>query len=176
MADTIRTRADLVALMADNITGDASPQDFRDWLISTEAADGCLAVTATAGTVVTAGTPILLAGTTTLGLATNVSMPSNMRLRNDAPTTMRFHVTADISMTTAANNVVASFWIYKNGVQEAGSLQKRKIGTGTDVGSLGLNWVVDLAPTDYVEIYVDLDTSTTLTADAANMLITSRLI
>lgn len=34
MADTIRTRADLVTILADNVTGDISPQDIRDFLVS----------------------------------------------------------------------------------------------------------------------------------------------
>ncbi len=34
MADTIRTRASLQSLLADNITGDISPQDIRDFLAS----------------------------------------------------------------------------------------------------------------------------------------------
>ena len=35
MADTIRTRASLTTLFADNNSGDISPQDLRDFLIST---------------------------------------------------------------------------------------------------------------------------------------------
>ena len=34
MADTIRTRAELIALLPDNASGDISPQDLRDFLIS----------------------------------------------------------------------------------------------------------------------------------------------
>ena len=34
MADTIRTIAQLQALLADNTTGDISPQDLRDMLVS----------------------------------------------------------------------------------------------------------------------------------------------
>ena len=34
MADTQRTRAALLALMADNVTGAISPQDFRDFMVT----------------------------------------------------------------------------------------------------------------------------------------------
>jgi hypothetical protein len=34
MADTIRTRAALLSLLADNTSGDISPQDIRDFLVS----------------------------------------------------------------------------------------------------------------------------------------------
>ena len=35
MADTIRTRASLLTLLADNATGDISANDVRDFLVST---------------------------------------------------------------------------------------------------------------------------------------------
>jgi hypothetical protein len=180
MADTISTRAALVALLADNTTGAISPQDLRDMLISIDAANGCLSVSASAATALTGAAyptnALLLAGTTALGLANNVSMPSNMRLRNDSGVSQRFSVRADVSMTSSVNNVVITFAIYKNGVLESGSEQSRKIGTGTDVGSLGLSWVVDLADTEYVEIYVQSDTTTNLTAQYANLMVSSELI
>ena len=34
MSDTIRSRTDLVALLANNTTGDISPQDLRDFLVT----------------------------------------------------------------------------------------------------------------------------------------------
>ncbi len=34
MADTQRTRASLIALLADNVTGQISAQDVRDWLVT----------------------------------------------------------------------------------------------------------------------------------------------
>ena len=34
MADTARTRAALIALMADNVTGQISPQDLRDFMVT----------------------------------------------------------------------------------------------------------------------------------------------
>ena len=36
MTDTLRTRAALVTLLADNTSGDISPQDHRDQLISSQ--------------------------------------------------------------------------------------------------------------------------------------------
>ena len=35
MADTVRTRTALLALLANNTTGDISPQDLRDFMVST---------------------------------------------------------------------------------------------------------------------------------------------
>lgn len=34
MVDTIRTKADILTLLADNATEDISPQNLRDWLVS----------------------------------------------------------------------------------------------------------------------------------------------
>ncbi len=177
MADTIRSRADLAAALADNTIGDITPQDLRDFLISTDAADGSVFLTATAATVLTgAAAAIEVAGTTTLGLNTNMSMPADWRIRNDALTTMRFSVNADLSMTSGTNNVVVTFYIAKNGVIELGSSQQRKIGTGADVGSLGLNWVVDLAATDYISVFVKADVTNNLTIIEGNIQCASRLI
>lgn len=57
--------------------------------------------------------------------------------------------------------VVSLFRIAKNGTTLAGSQIRRKIGTGADVASLGLGYIVELAPTDYVEVFVSCDTSNT---------------
>jgi hypothetical protein len=42
MADTIRDRAAVIALLADNTSGDISPQDLRDFLVSTWGLYGAL--------------------------------------------------------------------------------------------------------------------------------------
>ena len=42
MADTIRTRVELLTLLADNVTGDISPQDMRDVLVTVHGVYGGL--------------------------------------------------------------------------------------------------------------------------------------
>ena len=50
MVDTVRTKAALQALFADNSSGDISPQDLRDFLVTTYA-DGGINVVADHGAV-----------------------------------------------------------------------------------------------------------------------------
>jgi hypothetical protein len=68
MADTIRTRAAILALFADNFTGEISPQDLRDFVVSTwRAEDGVYAYLSTPAetTCTDAGTYYFVEGTFT---------------------------------------------------------------------------------------------------------------
>ena len=53
MVDTARSLAALQVLLADNVSGDISPQDVRDLLVSVVPAQGGLAITTPAETVIT---------------------------------------------------------------------------------------------------------------------------
>lgn len=56
MTDTVRTQADLLALAADNTTGNISAQDLRDLIISTAPIRGTADPSAGAGVAAEAGT------------------------------------------------------------------------------------------------------------------------
>ncbi len=56
MADTKRTQTEILALLADNITGDISPQDMRDSVVSARANQGLGWAFYTEGTAITQGT------------------------------------------------------------------------------------------------------------------------
>jgi len=166
MADTIRTRAALVTLLADNTAGAISEQDMRDFLATVDGANGSLYLSATgASASITPGTPVILGGTTTLGEANNVTMPSNWRLTSGAGATLTYEVRASVSVTTSSSNQVLTFSLYKNGAKVTGSDMKRKVGTGSDVGNASVSWVISLADTDYIEVFVDSDSVTTVTSE-----------
>lgn len=74
-----------------------------------------------------------------------------------------FAVNMHTGMTTSANNVIVSFFTYKNGVKEQGLSANRKVGTGSDVGALGVTGEVALSTNDYIELYVETDGATTMT-------------
>lgn len=111
-------------------------------------------------TSITAGTPAIVAGTTTLGNASEFTMPSDMRLTYGGTSTKKFIVHASYSLSGAANRTV-EVYIYKNGVAVTESQKDRKIGSGGDVGNGALHALVELASTDYVELYADIDTTDT---------------
>jgi len=176
MADTIRTRASLETLLADNTTGAISPQDLRDLLATINGAHGVLYASAPGTTPsLTAGVPVMLPGTTTLGDASNVTMPSNMRLQVNPGISMSYHVHAVISLSSSVNGVFVNYYLYKNGVLVPESEQQRKIANGNDVGNMSLYWPMTLADGDYLEIFIESSKVTTLTVETCTFGVQSRI-
>lgn len=106
-------------------------------------------------TITTVNTPVKALGTTT---ATNLfRFTSNVtnRLTYDGTKTRSFEISASFSMTAPASNKKYSFYIAKNGSVLMDTRQQRKISNGTDIGALTLTGVVELAPTDYIEVWVE---------------------
>jgi hypothetical protein len=73
-------------------------------------------------------------------------------------------------MWAPANNKIYSFYIYLNGTKLPASKQSRKISSGGDVGSLGISSIVELAPGDYIEVWVENNTDgSNITIDNMNL-------
>ena len=166
MADTARTKSALAALLADNTTGQISPQDIRDFLETMQPAYGSCYVTASAATTIAvAGTYYKAAGTTTQ-IDVNRFTHANNRLTYTGTPTVRARAIAMLSVLTAGTNDVLGFKIAKNGTPIAASEIRRFVGTGTDVGAVALAVDVDLATNDYLEIWVtNEDATATVTLD-----------
>ena len=166
MADVRKTHAQLTALLADNSSGDISPQDIRDMLESLVPAFGSFSLSAAVETsIATVSTPVKCAGTTTAHTTPRDFTHTNGRLTYTGPTDQHLHVASTISFMTAGSNKVISFYLAKNGSVIAGSKTSRKIGTGSDVGSIALHWDLMVSENDYVEIWVENETdNTNLTA------------
>ena len=62
MADTVRTQTEILALLADNVTGDISEQDLRDSVVSARANQGLGWAFYTEGTAITQGTAQAITG------------------------------------------------------------------------------------------------------------------
>jgi len=172
MADTQRTIAELLALLADNSTGDISEQDLRDVVVSLANSYGGFHVSTPIETAIAlVNTPVKALGTTTVsGAVRGMDMPADNRLRyTGAPT--RFHtIRAALSVISAASNKVFEFYIAKNGVVDTTSGIRRKQGTSSDEGALALEFHIQLAQNDYVEVWVENVT------DASNMTITRMVL
>ena len=161
MVDTARTQAALAAILADNTSGDISPQDIRDFLETMNPSFGSLYFsTPAATTTVTPGTYLKVAGTTTSISLNRVTMPANNRLAYTGTPTVHAHIACSIDMTSGSNNQTAGFKIAKNDVVLDHSKVTRRISTGTDVGSTALHADVSLATNDYVELWLTNETST----------------
>ena len=164
---TERTITELLALFADNSAGDISEQDCRDLIVSLSGSYGGMHIsgavqTVFSGTSTDGSNAVKMLGTTILSAASrDMDMPVSNRLRHTgAPT--RFHeLNIALSVISAANSKTYGFYIAKNGIVDTASLIRRKQGTGSDVGALSMVFHVELAQTDYIEIFIENQTDTT---------------
>lgn len=136
-------------------------------------ASGNLYVTSsTATNILAANTPIKVAGTTSGLNLFRTSSPIDNRLVYTGTKTRYFSYTGSISVTAAQNNRRFVFYIAKNGSILPESEQSRKIANGADRGSISISGIVQLAPNDYVEVWVEnINDNTDITIQSMNLLI-----
>lgn len=119
MADQIRSVSALQALLADNTTGDISPQDMRDVLVSCTVLGPGMEHNAGYTETLTANTWTKMTGTTTFDDPGNseFSMSANNRLRNDSANSVTYRATIAlvVGFTDPGNNVTVDIAIYKDG-------------------------------------------------------------
>ncbi len=153
----------------------------KEWDISTpglitekdEVATGNLYITSSAITnIIAANTPIKIAGTTSGLNLFRASSPSDNRIEYNGTKTRYFSYTGSISVTATENNRRFVFYIAKNGTILPESEQSRKIANGADRGSISISGVVQLAPNDYVEVWVEnINNASDITIESMNLLI-----
>ena len=133
---------------------------------------GSLYFSTPAATTLDTDTWTKAAGTTTIGPSVNFTMPVNNRLRHDDDETETYDVQFSGSVTCGGNIQVVWLGLSKNGATpEQGSWRPRKIGTGSDVGAVECAWYFELAPADYVELWVKNETSSaTVTIEQGSLL------
>ena len=161
MADVARTRAALLALLADNTAGDISPQDIRDFLVSVFGTWSAIYVAD--GSTPQAGvttTPVKLTGFTVnvagLGGMTPDFTDNSIQVNLDGA----YLVLAQISFSGSVNQ---GFEIHVNidGVETPFGVH-RKIGTGGDVGSATIIApLTGLSSGEKIELYINTDPSGT---------------
>ena len=164
MADTARTRAEILALLANNISGDISPQDMRDVVVSLLHARGEIAITTPAATVVAAMNtwyPVL--GTWTLTAATSgegFDEPNNGQIRyTGAPARITF-ATATFSFESASGPIVTEWALAKNGtVIDESIMEHYSLGAGVPLG-LASAALISMDTNDYLTLVVRNTTDT----------------
>jgi hypothetical protein len=167
MVDTVRTLSALQTLLADNTTADISPQDLRDFLVSAEPHYGSMyfstpAATTPGGT----GTPLKALGTTTSVSLRNFTMPASNRLTYGGAEPRHCSINASVSFITGGTNQLIALHLYhwddsaSSGAVLAHSEVNRLVGTGSDEGATGLAGDVTLDTNDYIELWVENETST----------------
>ena len=160
MADTQRTLAALQALLPDNTSGDISPQDVRDFLVSASPNYGALSLSVAAATAIAVpGTFVKAAGTTVAGLLKNYTMPANNRLTDGGAVARLARVQADISATVAVVNQETRFRLAVNGITDPTTEQRRFFPTIANPGSISVSGLLLLNPADFVEVWVTNQTA-----------------
>lgn len=161
MADTIRTLAAVLALLADNTSGDISPQDLRDAVVSAAVPHGRLSGTGNATATTIADTTSFNAVVVDSIALTHVSsilgtddfdMPVAGQLRYIGTTSKEFMIEATISVTAVSNNQELHFRLAKNGTSDVTTEMRHKIGTGADVVALALHGLITLTTNDYITV------------------------
>lgn len=157
MVDTIRTPAQILALFADNTTGDISPQDLRDFVVST-GVFGLIYVSDGSTPQSVSSTPAkVTAFDTNSSLASGITEDqANARLTLGTNADGTFVVFAPISFSGTANKV-ATFEIYKGGIA-TGFKATRTISSGGSVGSTVVFGLVSASAGDNLELYVSTAT------------------
>jgi hypothetical protein len=127
-----------------------------------DVARGNMYITTPAATVITAvGVPVKVSGTTSSSNLYRATSPVNNRLTYVGSKSRSFKVVCSMTATQASTNKYYSFYIAKNGVILPESRQEVKIVNSTDQGAITISCNVSLSPNDYIEVWVENETSTT---------------
>jgi hypothetical protein len=115
---------------------------------------------ATATTIAVTSTPVLVAGTWVSQKTSTVTATTAGRLTYTGGTAIDIKIDASISLApSSASAQNLSLFIAKNGTVIAGSEISSVVTTAVEQ-SLSTSWVLSFATNDYVELFVQNDTST----------------
>lgn len=136
-----------------------------------EVAGGNMYITTAIQTVIgTVGVPVKVLGTTTSASLFRMTSPSDNRLTYTGSKTRSFQVMCSLTAIQPSTNKYFSFYIAKNGVILPESRQEVKLVNNTDQGPVTLSCRVSLAPNDYIEVWVENETSNTnMTVQTMNL-------
>lgn len=157
MADTKRSLASLLALLADNTTGDISAQDMRDVVVSLGSDYGDMYMTPenSTETVIADTTNFFpIGGTFVFKSGLDWDMNTNGQLRYIGAAARSVKVTASCTFTSASNNQTLEFALAKNGVVVPGTYVDKRVNTGADVRSLTVVGLDTFTTNDYASIMV----------------------
>lgn len=159
---TQRTYSELITQFPDNTTGLITPADMRDFIDSVEVPHGRVSLATPVETDITQiGLYTKVNGIFVAGPYSHLTTPDTTgRITYIGPSQRHFHLVTSVSMTCAGNNQTVSFRMAVNGTTDASTQLRRRIGTGTDIGSTALHGDELLTTNDYVELYVANLTST----------------
>lgn len=168
MAQTPKSLADLLVALADNTTGQITPEDIRDMLVSLYPSRGQIQL-ASGGAVTTnfvsSGTYVKVAGTTELDVDVsngNCDMPANGAIRWQKAADQVLLANATLEVLPGANNKRYTFTFAKNGIAIPGLAFTAFFGnlSGNPAGVF-LSGLIPVSEGDTITVVVKNDTDTT---------------
>jgi len=154
MAQTIKTRAALIAQLADNTAGAISPEDLRDFLVSIMGVYGSIYTVAGSTTqALTAATPVQLQEWSGDGPAVGVT-PGFATDKVTVDEAGTYEIDFDVSFE-GITNAVQEFTLYVNGSPASPAHSCRRKTSNADVGNAGFNCHLTLAAADILSIWVE---------------------
>lgn len=174
MADTQRTVAAILALLADNSAADISPQDIRDFAVSWRNTHGQIYVSTPAAVTISNTTNYFEVTAPTWTLSSGAHLwdesDGNGLLTYVGTEPMAAHIACSISFTVAGSNDVTHWRLGKNGTDDAASEIQRKVGTGADVGSSALHWITSVSAGDHISLFTrNATASDDITLETGNL-------
>ena len=175
MADTIRTQAQILTLLADNTTGDISPQDHRDQVVSGAVYGGMGMDADTAPTQGSIGTSFIKVTIWDIDLPSS-GVVADSTTNNDltVPTNGAGDYNISLGMTlSGTSSTTFTFEVFVNAAQTTDKAGfSMKVGTGGDVQTCARNWILTLADADVLTAYVKADgASKSITVDYGHLII-----
>jgi len=156
MAETQRSVAAIITRLADNATGNISPEDVRDFLVTALGVYGGMSVLDGATAQTSLGTtPVKLTAFDNDLPSSGVTPDSttDKDLTVSIPGDYLVHTHLSFS---GSNSATVAVRVRVNDVEGDLGLT-RKIGTGGDVGDCGFTGIITLAASDVVTLYVETD-------------------
>ncbi len=162
MVDAIRTLAESKTILGNNSTRDISEQDMRDILVSLAMQHGQLSVAGNAvATTIPDNTDFHECDVTGVALSNqsailgtdDFDMLGDGQLRYLGVETRMFRITCTVSFTSASNIQEIHMELAKSGVVSTEAEIRRKVGTGSDVGTGAISWITTLATNEYISLF-----------------------
>jgi len=162
MADTARTKAEILALMADNTVGAISPQDIRDMIVSMSAANGRVSMGAPAATTITTpGTYYKAAGATVAGGdPDSFTESTSNRLTYTGAPERHLNIVASATVSAVGTDQVVGVKVAYNGTVIDASIARTIIKASGNAFSISCHIDQHMSTDDYLEVWVTNETST----------------
>ena len=165
MAETPKVLSALLAQLPDNTSGDISPEDIRDVVVSLFPSRGQLDLTASASTTFAlTNTWYKLAGTTALDATLGqdgFSQAADNELRATKAVNQVLLVTANVELVCASNNKTFGLTFAKNGTAITGIHVSAVLSDSGKGYGFSISTLIPTAANDIVSVYVRNETDTT---------------